>query len=91
MLTEADVRLFTTLIRFDVVYHTHFKCNRKLIAQYPALLRYVAGIYHLPGVAMTVDLDHIRHHYYGSHRHINPLGIVPQGPNIVQQLAAART
>ena len=89
VLTEADVRLFTTLIRFDVVYHTHFKCNRKLIAQYPAMLRYVAGIYHLPGVAMTVDLDHIRHHYYGSHRHINPSGIVPQGPDIVQQLAAA--
>ena len=90
VLTEADVRLFTTLMRFDVVYHTHFKCNRKLIAQYPAMLRYVAGIYHLPGVAATVNLDHIRHHYYGSHRHINPSGIVPQGPNILQQLAAAR-
>jgi putative glutathione S-transferase len=89
VLTEADVRLFTTLMRFDVVYHTHFKCNRRLIAQYPAMLRYVAGIYQLPGVAATVDLDHIRHHYYGSHRHINPSGIVPQGPNILQQLAAA--
>jgi len=90
VLTEADVRLFTTLMRFDVVYHTHFKCNRKLIAQYPAMLRYMAGIYHLPGVAMTVNLDHIRHHYYGSHLHINPSGIVPQGPDIVQQLAAVR-
>ena len=89
VLTEADVRLFTTLIRFDAVYHTHFKCNRKLIAQYPAMLRYMAGIYHLPGVAATVDLDHIRFHYYHSHRHINPSGIVPQGPDILQQLAAA--
>ncbi|CAM3656655.1 glutathione S-transferase family protein [Polaromonas hydrogenivorans] len=89
VLTEADVRLFTTLIRFDAVYHTHFKCNRRLIAQYPAMLRYMAGIYQLPGVAATVDLDHIRFHYYHSHRHINPSGIVPQGPSIVQQLAAA--
>jgi glutathionyl-hydroquinone reductase len=90
VLTEADVRLFTTLIRFDAVYHTHFKCNRKLIAQFPAMLRYTAGIYHLPGVASTVDLDHIRFHYYHSHRHVNPSGIVPQGPDILQQLAAAR-
>lgn len=90
VLTEADVRLFTTLIRFDAVYHTHFKCNRRLIAQYPAMLRYMAGIYQLPGVAATVDLDHIRFHYYHSHRHLNPSGIVPQGPSILQQLAAAR-
>jgi len=89
-LTEADVRLFATLIRFDSVYHTHFKCNRQLIAQYPAMWRYMAGIYHLPGVAATVDLDHIRFHYYYSHRHINPSGIVPQGPDIVQQLAKAQ-
>jgi glutathionyl-hydroquinone reductase len=88
-LTEADVRLFTTLIRFDAVYHTHFKCNRRLISQYPAMLRYMAGIYYLPGVAATVDLDHIRFHYYRSHRHINPTGIVPKGPDILQQLAAA--
>lgn len=90
VLTEADVRLFPTLIRFDAVYHTHFKCNRRLIAQYPAMQRYMAGIYHLPGVAATVDLDHIRFHYYHSHRHINPSGIVPQGPDILQQLAVAR-
>jgi len=88
-LTEADVRLFATLIRFDVVYHTHFKCNRKLMAQYPAIQRYMAGIYFTPGVAETVDLDHIRVHYYASHRHINPTGIVPHGPDIVRQLAVA--
>lgn len=89
-LTEADVRLFTTLIRFDSVYHTHFKCNRKLISQYPAMHRYMAGIYALPGIAATVDLDHIRFHYYRSHRHINPSGIVPQGPDIARQMAEAR-
>ena len=89
VLTEADVRLFPTLIRFDAVYHTHFKCNRKLIAQYPALHRYMARIYRLPGVAGTVNLDHIRYHYYASHKHINPSGIVPQGPDVLQQLAAA--
>ena len=87
-LTEADVRLFTTLIRFDSVYHTHFKCNRKLIAQYPAMHRYLARIYNVPGVAATVNLDHIRFHYYHSHRHINPTGIVPAGPDVLGQLAA---
>jgi glutathionyl-hydroquinone reductase len=90
VLTEADVRLFATLIRFDVVYHTHFKCNRQLIAQYPAMLRYIARIYQLPGVAATVDLDHIRFHYYYSHRHINPTGIVPRGPDVLKVLAAAK-
>lgn len=82
-LTEADVRLFTTLIRFDAVYHTHFKCNRRQIAQYRALHRHMARIYRLPGVAGTVNLEHIRHHYYRSHRHINPSGIVPQGPDVL--------
>jgi glutathionyl-hydroquinone reductase len=85
-LSEADVRLFTTLIRFDAVYHTHFKCNRQLIAQYRAMHRYLAGIYGLPGMAATVNLEHIRHHYYGSHRHINPSGIVPAGPDVLGQL-----
>jgi putative glutathione S-transferase len=85
-LTEADVRLFPTLIRFDAVYHTHFKCNRKLIAQYPAMHRYMAGIYLLPGVAETVNMEHIRFHYYYSHRHINPTGIVAAGPDVLQQL-----
>ncbi|MCM2342295.1 glutathione S-transferase family protein [Rhodoferax sp.] len=88
MLTEADVRLFTTLIRFDAVYHTHFKCNRKLISQYPAMHRYLAAIYHLPGVAETVDMDQIRFHYYYSHRNINTTGIVPAGPDVLQQLGA---
>lgn len=89
VLTEADVRLFTTLIRFDAVYHTHFKCNRKLIAQYPALHRYMAHIYNLPGVAATVNLEHIRFHYFASHKHINPTGIVPRGPDILRQMADA--
>lgn len=86
-LTEADVRLFVSLIRFDAVYHTHFKCNRRLIAQYPALHRYMAGIYRLPGVAQTVNLEHIRFHYYYSHRHINPTGIIAAGPDLLRQLA----
>ena len=85
-LTEADVRLFPTLIRFDAVYHTHFKCNRKLIAQYPAMHKYMARIYHLPGIADTIDMEHIRFHYYFSHRHINPTGIVPKGPDILGAL-----
>ena len=88
-LTEADIRLFTTLIRFDSVYHTHFKCNRRLIAQYPALHRFLARLYRLPGVAATVNLDHIRYHYYHSHRHINPTGIVPAGPDVLGPLAVA--
>lgn len=90
VLTEADVRLFVTLIRFDAVYHTHFKCNRRLISQYPAMHRHTAAIYALPGVAATVHLEHIRFHYYHSHRHLNPTGIVPQGPDVLRQLAAAR-
>ncbi|MCE2831711.1 MAG: glutathione S-transferase family protein [Oxalobacteraceae bacterium] len=85
-LTEADVRLFPTLIRFDAVYHTHFKCNRKLIAQYPAMHRYMASIYRLPGIADTVDMEHIRFHYFFSHRHINPTGIVPKGPDVLAAL-----
>ncbi len=88
VLTEADVRLFTTLIRFDAVYHTHFKCNRRLIAQYPALHRFMARLYRLPGVADTVSMEQTRFHYYYSHRHINPTGIVPAGPDVLQQLAA---
>ena len=85
-LTEADVRLYTTLIRFDAVYHTHFKCNRRLVAQYPALHRLMARVHHLPGVAATLDLDHIRFHYYHSHRHLNPSGIVPAGPDVLAAL-----
>lgn len=87
-LTEADVRLFPTLIRFDAVYHTHFKCNRRLVAQMPATHRWLARVFALPGVAQTVNLDHIRHHYYASHRHLNPSGIVPAGPDVLGALRA---
>jgi putative glutathione S-transferase len=79
-LTEADWRLFTTLIRFDAVYHGHFKCNLRQIADYPALSNYLRELYQLPGVAGTVDLTQIKRHYYASHRMINPTGIVPLGP-----------
>ena len=81
-LTEADWRLFTTLIRFDPVYVGHFKCNRRQIRDYKALTRYLKTLYHWPGVAGTVDFFHIKHHYYESHRKINPTGIVPLGPEI---------
>ena len=82
-LTEADWRLFTTLIRFDPVYFGHFKCNLREIRDYPALSRYLRELYHLPGVAETVDFFHIKHHYYESHLRINPTGIVPVGPEMV--------
>ena len=82
-LTEADIRLFPTLIRFDQVYFGHFKCNLRRIVDYPHLWRYTREIYHLPGVAQTVDVQHIKHHYYQSHPTINPTGIVPLGPKIV--------
>ena len=81
-LTEADWRLFTTLIRFDQVYFGHFKCNLREIRDYSALSRYLRELYHLPGVAETVDFFHIKHHYYESHRRINPTGIVPLGPEM---------
>jgi putative glutathione S-transferase len=79
-LTEADWRLFTTLVRFDAVYYGHFKCNLRRIIDYPNLSNYVRDLYQVPGVAETVDLGQIKRHYYGSHRHINPTGIVPVGP-----------
>ncbi len=79
-LTEADWRLFTTLVRFDAVYFGHFKCNLRRIADYPNLANYARELYQVPGVAPTVDFDHIKRHYYGSHRQINPSGIVPKGP-----------
>ncbi|MBA6412935.1 glutathione S-transferase family protein [Parahaliea sp. F7430] len=79
-LTEADWRLFTTLIRFDAVYHGHFKANRQRIADYPAISNYLRELYQLPGIAQTVDFTHIKQHYYGSHDSINPTGIVPLGP-----------
>ena len=79
-LTEADWRLFTTLIRFDAVYHGHFKTNRQRIADYPAMSNYLRELYQQPGVAETVNFTHIKQHYYGSHRTINPTQVVPLGP-----------
>jgi glutathionyl-hydroquinone reductase len=78
--TEADWRLFTTLVRFDAVYVGHFKCNLRRIADLPNLSNYLRDLYQTPGVAATVDMNHIKRHYYGSHRQINPTGIVPLGP-----------
>lgn len=81
-LTEADWRLFTTLVRFDAVYFGHFKCNRQRLADFPNLSNYVRELYQIPGVAETVDMRHIKGHYYESHRTINPTGIVPKGPQL---------
>ncbi|PMR72507.1 glutathione S-transferase family protein [Billgrantia endophytica] len=79
-LTEADIRLFTTLVRFDAVYHGHFKCNLRRIEDYPNLSNYLRELYQWPGVAETVSMDHIKRHYYYSHDTINPTRIVPKGP-----------
>ncbi|HSO07919.1 MAG TPA: glutathione S-transferase family protein [Pelomicrobium sp.] len=79
-LTEADWRLFTTLVRFDAVYYVHFKCNLRRIEDYPNLSNYLRELYQVDGIAETVDMDHIKRHYYLSHEHINPKGIVPKGP-----------
>jgi len=81
-LTEADWRLFTTLVRFDSVYHGHFKCNLRRIEDYPSLGAYTRDLYQVPGVAATVNLDHIKRHYYMSHEHLNPRRIVPIGPEL---------
>lgn len=80
--TEADWRLFTTLVRFDSVYHGHFKCNRRRLVDYPALWAYCRDLYQTPGVAETVNLEHIRIHYYGGQKKINPTGIVAVGPDL---------
>ena len=85
-LTEADWRLFTTLIRFDPVYHGHFKCNLRRIVDYPNLSAYVRDLYQVPGIAGTVGFHHIKHHYYASHETVNPTRIVPAGP--IQDLEA---
>ncbi len=79
-LTEADWRLFTTLIRFDAVYYSHFKCNLRRIVDYTNLSNYLRELYQVPGVAETVSIPEIKRHYYGSHRGVNPTGIVPVGP-----------
>ncbi len=80
--TEADWRLFTTLVRFDPVYVGHFKCNLRRIVDYPHLWPYLRRLYHTPGIAETVNMHHIKAHYYQSHKTINPTGIVPLGPEI---------
>ncbi len=79
-MTEADWRLFPTLIRFDAVYHTHFKCNGRRLVDYPALQEYTERLYRLDGIADATRFDEIKQHYYRSHRSLNPLGIVPVGP-----------
>jgi putative glutathione S-transferase len=79
-ITEADWRLFTTLVRFDAVYVGHFKCNRREIRDYPNLWGYLRDLYQQPGIAATVDLDYTREHYYRSQTAVNPTGIVPVGP-----------
>ncbi|GAB0114946.1 glutathione S-transferase family protein [Acidisoma sp. C75] len=88
--TEADWRLFTTLIRFDAVYVGHFKCNLRRISDYPNLWDYTRGLYQSPGIAQTVDFAHIKGHYYQSHEMINPTGIVPAGPLLDFDLPARR-
>jgi glutathionyl-hydroquinone reductase len=80
--TEADWRLFTTLVRFDSVYYSHFKCNLRRIADYANLWNYTRDLYQVPGIAETVSIDQIKRHYYGSQRQVNPTGIVPIGPVI---------
>lgn len=80
--TEADIRLFTTLVRFDAVYYGHFKTNIRRLVDYPNLWAYTKRIYNMPGIAETVNFDHIKQHYYGSHKTINPTGVVPVGPDL---------
>jgi len=87
-LTEADIRLFVTLVRFDAAYHSLFKCNLRRLADYPNLSAYTARIIAIPGVRETVDIDHIKHGYY-SVKALNPTGIVPQGPALPEWLAAS--
>ncbi len=80
--TEAEWRVFTTLARFDAVYFGHFKCNRNRLEEFPNLSRYLRQLYLVPGIAATVNIDHIKRHYYMSHSHINPTRIVPVGPRL---------
>jgi len=81
-LTEADVRLFTTLVRFDAVYHGHFKCNRTKLTELPVLWAYARDLFQTPGFGDTIDFDQIKRHYYVVHRDINPTGVVPKGPDL---------
>jgi putative glutathione S-transferase len=81
-ITMADVRLFPTLVRFDAVYHGHFKCNRQKLTEMPVLWAYARDLFQTPGFGDTIDFDHIKRHYYEVHRSINPTGIVPAGPDL---------
>ncbi|MGA8118120.1 MAG: glutathione S-transferase C-terminal domain-containing protein [Actinocatenispora sp.] len=91
-ITEADVRLFTTLVRFDAVYHNHFRCNRQKLTEFINLWPYARDLYQTPGFTETVDFDHIKRHYYLTHEKINPSGIVPKGPDPLRWLTPhART
>jgi putative glutathione S-transferase len=87
-ITEADVRLFTTLVRFDAVYHGHFKCNRQKLTELPALWAYARDLYQTPGFGDTIDFDHIKRHYYCVHTDINPTQLVPLGPDLRGWLTA---
>ncbi|MCU1601961.1 MAG: glutathione S-transferase-like protein [Frankiales bacterium] len=81
-ITEADVRLFTTLVRFDAVYHSHFKCNRQKLSEMPVLWRYARDLFQTPGFGDTVDFEHIKQHYYVVQKDINPTQVVPLGPDL---------
>ncbi|MGI8776527.1 MAG: glutathione S-transferase family protein [Acidimicrobiales bacterium] len=85
-ITEADVRLFTTLARFDAVYHGHFKCNRQKLSEMPVLWAYARDLFQTPGFGDTTDFEHIKHHYYEVHTDINPTAIVPAGPDLANWL-----
>ncbi|WP_314408617.1 glutathione S-transferase family protein [Streptomyces sp. DSM 40484] len=87
-ITEADIRLFTTLVRFDAVYHGHFKCNRHKLTEDPVLWAYARDLYQTPGFGDTVDFDHIKRHYYRVHEGINPTRVVPLGPDLSGWLTA---
>ncbi|MBE8525039.1 glutathione S-transferase C-terminal domain-containing protein [Amycolatopsis sp. H6(2020)] len=80
-ITEADIRLFTTLVRFDAVYHGHFKCNRQKLAELPVLWAYTRDLFQTPGFGDTIDFAQIKEHYYVVHKNVNPTGIVPLGPD----------
>lgn len=80
--TEADWRLFTTLVRFDAIYYVHFKCNRQRLIDYPELWDFTRALYQVPGISETIDMDHIKRHYYTSHPELNPRGLIPVGPHI---------
>jgi putative glutathione S-transferase len=87
-ITEADVRLWVTLVRFDAVYHGHFKCNRSKLAEMPVLWAYARDLFQTPGFGDTTDFEQIKQHYYGVHHSINPSGIVPVGPDPAGWLTA---